>query len=116
MRSAVGIVTIATLLFCQALWASQVDANYSVTSVGVSGGGCHGAVDDEQSHHATPAPCDSAQVPSDTFQTQPLALAALPTSAFCFFDTHRAPQLRAVASAPLAGAPPPRLLHCRFLN
>ena len=116
MRSAVAIFTIATLLFCQALWASQVYAVFSVTSAGMSGTGCHAAVGDEQTDHATPTPCDSAQMPSDTFQSPPLALAALPTSAFSFVETGRASQSGGVSSAPRAGAPPPRLLHCRFLN
>ena len=116
MRSAVAIVTIATLLFCQALWASQVHAVYSVASAGVSGSGCHAAIGDEQPEHATPTPCDSAQVSSDTFQSPSLAFAMLPTLAFSSVETRRASQSGAISSAPRAGAPPPRLLYCRFLN
>ena len=109
-------MAIATLLFCQVVWATQGQhiAGASVPS-GVVSGGCHSSMGDEP-QQAAPTLCDSAQAPSDDFKVASIRLVALQPSAVVPFEPRQHAQIGAVSFAPLAGAPPPlHLLHCRLL-
>ena len=122
-RSAISLIAVLALLFCQAVWAGMLASERLAVGMshafGVEAAAptCHDLGGTDLPLNAAPSPCDSAQLPSDEVRVPAFAAGALVVAlAMSVASESEAPPHRVELAHP-AGVPPHlRLLHCRFRN
>jgi hypothetical protein len=122
VRSAISVIAVAALLFCQAAWAGmrapeRLSAALGQASSAVAAASCHDPGGGDVPENAAPSPCDSAQLPSEGAKAPLLAPVVLDSRFVMRIASLPALPPVAVELAHPAGIPPPpRLLYCTFRN
>ena len=122
-RSAISLIAVVALLFCQAVWAGVLPSERLAVGmshafgVEVAAPTCHDLGGTDVPGNAALSPCDSGQLPSDEVKLPVFAAGALVVAiAMSIASAPETPSHRVELVHP-AGVPPPlRLLHCRFRN
>jgi hypothetical protein len=122
-RSAISLIAVVALLFCQAVWAGMLPSERLAAGMshafGVEAAAptCHDLGGTDVPGNAAPSPCDSAQLPSDEVKLPVVASAVMVVASLLLIAPEFESLPLRIELAHPAGVPPPlRLLHCRFRN